>query len=66
MDLRGFNAEGRKAFMQTWIIYYITAKLLWDSDTNIEEIKKDFYNMFFGFEAGKHVQEWWMHVTMPS
>ena len=59
MDLRGFNAEGRKAFMQHWISYYVSAKLLWDADSNVEELKKDFYTTFFGPDAGLYVQAWW-------
>ena len=59
MDLRGFNAEGRKAFMQHWISYYVTAKLLWDADADVEELKQDFYTTFFGPDAGPHVQAWW-------
>ena len=59
MDLRGFNAEGRKAFMQHWISYYVSAKLLWDADANVEELKQDFYTTFFGPDAGPHVQAWW-------
>lgn len=59
MDIKGMNREGRKAFMQTWISYYATGKLLWDADTDVEAMKKDFYNTFFGPSAGPHVQAWW-------
>ena len=59
MDIKGMRREGRKAFMQTWISYYVTAKLLWDADADVEAIKEDFYNTFFGPDAGPHVQAWW-------
>lgn len=59
LKLKGFQAEGRKAFMQTWISYYMRGKLMWDANADVEAIKKDFYNTFFGAEAGPHVQAWW-------
>lgn len=59
MDIKGMRREGRKAFMQTWISYYVTAKLLWDADADLEAIKQDFYPTFFGPEAGPHVRAWW-------
>ena len=59
IDIKGFQAEGRKAFMQTWISYYTRAKLLWDADTDIETLKHDFYTTFFGPGAGPHVRAWW-------
>ena len=59
IDIKGMRREGRKAFMQTWISYYVTAKLLWDADADVEAIKQDFYPTFFGPEAGPHVRAWW-------
>lgn len=59
MKLKGFKPEGRKAFMQTWISYYVRSKLMWDANADVEAIKKDFYEKFFGPEAGPHVQAWW-------
>jgi len=59
IDIKGMRREGRKAFMQTWISYYATAKLLWDADTDVEALKRDFYTTFFGPQAGPHVQAWW-------
>ncbi len=59
IGIKGMNREGRKAFMQTWISYYVTAKLLWDADTDVEALKKEFYTTFFGPDAGPHVQAWW-------
>jgi len=59
IDTKGIIAEGRKAWMQTWIGYYVTAKLLWDADTDVEALKKEFYVNFFGPQAGPHVQSWW-------
>ncbi|OGV65975.1 MAG: hypothetical protein A2498_07135 [Lentisphaerae bacterium RIFOXYC12_FULL_60_16] len=59
MKLKGFQPEGRKAFMQTWISYYVRGKLMWDSKADVEAIKQDFYTTFFGAEAGPHVQQWW-------
>ena len=58
MDLKGVSAEGRKAVMQTWISYYITGKLLWDADADVDALKAEFYDDFFG-PAGLHVQAWW-------
>lgn len=58
LDIKGMKREGRKAFMQTWISYYMCAKLLWDADADVEALKADFYNTFFGSEAGPHVQAW--------
>ena len=59
IGIKGMSREGRKAFMQTWVSYYVTAKLLWDSGADVEAIKKDFYATFFGPDAGPHVQAWW-------
>jgi hypothetical protein len=57
--VRSMVREGRKVFMQTWLSYYLTAKLLWDSKTDVAALKKEFYESFFGTEAGPHVQAWW-------
>lgn len=59
IGIKGFNAEGRKAFMQTWLSYYVRAKLLWNAQTDVAALKKEFYTLFFGPEAGPHVQAWW-------
>lgn len=59
MKLKGFQPEGRKAFMQTWISYYMRGRLMWDADADLAAIKRDFYDTFFGPEAGPHVQRWW-------
>lgn len=59
MGVKGMWREGRKAFMQTWISYYITGKLLWDADADVDALMDDFYNTFFGAEAGPHVRAWW-------
>ena len=59
MKLKGFCPEGRKAFMQTWISYYMRSKLMWDANADVEALKKDFYTTFFGPEAGPFVQQWW-------
>lgn len=59
MGLKGFSAEGRKTFMITWISYYVRSKFMWDADSDVEAIKKDFYGNFFGAEAGPFVQQWW-------
>lgn len=59
MKLKGFKPEGRKAFMQTWISYYMRSKLMWNANADIKALKKDFYTTFFGSEAGPLVQEWW-------
>ncbi len=54
----GVVRERRKVFMQTWLSYYLTAKLLWDSKTDVAALKKEFYESFFGPEAGPHVRAW--------
>jgi hypothetical protein len=59
LGMKGINTEGRKAFMQTWISYYIRAKLLWNADADVAALKRDFYTTFFGPAAGPHVQAWW-------
>ena len=45
--------------MQTWKSYYTRAKTLWNADTDVDALKKDFYTTFFGPGAGPHVQAWW-------
>jgi len=59
MKLKGFTPEGRKAFMQTWISYYMRGKLMWNANADVEALKKDFYTTFFGSNAGPLVQQWW-------
>ena len=59
MKLKGFQSEGRKTFMITWISYYLRGKLMWDTAADVEAIKKDFYDTFFGTEAGPLVEAWW-------
>lgn len=59
IGLKGFNTEGRKAFMQTWLSFYVRAKLFWNANTDVVALKKEFYTLFFGQEAGPHVQAWW-------
>jgi hypothetical protein len=59
MKLKGFQSEGRKTFMITWISYYMRGKLMWDAQADVEAIKKDFYNTFFGVQAGPLVEAWW-------
>ena len=59
IGIKGFQAEGRKAFMQTWISNYVRGKLLWDAGTDVDALQDDFYNTFFGPAAGPHVRAWW-------
>ena len=59
MGLKGFQSEGRKAFMITWISYYMRGKLMWDANADVAALKHDFYTTFFGPEAGPFVQQWW-------
>ena len=59
VGLKGYHAEGRKAFMQTWTSYYMLGKLLWDAEADAEAIKHDFYMTFFGPQAGPHIRAWW-------
>lgn len=57
--MKGIRAEGRKAFMQTWISYYVRGKVMWDVNADVEALKTDFYTTFFGPEAGPLVRQWW-------
>lgn len=59
MGMKGFTAEGRKAFMQTWLSWYMRGRFMWNANSDVNELKKDFYNTFFGPEAGPLVQAWW-------
>ncbi len=59
IGLKGFGRQGSNAMMATWIGYYTSAKLMWDVNTDIEAIKKDFYENFFGKQAAPHIQAWW-------
>jgi len=59
LGIKGFQTEGRKSFMNTWISYYIRAKLMWDVQADVAALKQDFYTTFFGPEAGPHVRAWW-------
>lgn len=59
MGLKGFQTEGRKAFMITWLSYYVRSRFMWDANADIEAIKNDFYTKFFGPEAGPLVRKWW-------
>ena len=59
IGMKGYSAEGRKAFMQTWTSYYMLGKLLWDADADAEAIKQDIYMTFFGPDAGPYIQAWW-------
>lgn len=59
IGVKGMHREGRKVSMQTWLSYYLTAKLLWDADADAEALKREFYATFFGASSGPHVQAWW-------
>jgi hypothetical protein len=63
MGLKGITGaawvQGGTAFMQTWLSYYVRAKLTWDVATDVAALKKEFYTTFFGGSAGPHVQAWW-------
>jgi hypothetical protein len=59
LGMKGFETEGRKTFMITWLSYYVRGKLMWDSNADVEAIKNDFYTTFFGPEAGPFVEQWW-------
>ena len=45
--------------MAMWISPYVRAKLLWNTKTDVAASKKEFYETFFGAEAGPCVQAWW-------
>ncbi|MCX7704907.1 MAG: DUF4838 domain-containing protein, partial [bacterium] len=59
IGLKGFGRQGSNAMMATWISYYTAAKLMWDVNTDVEALKKDFYEKFFGTQAAPHIQAWW-------
>ena len=59
LGIKGLTREGRKAFMQTWISNYVMARMLWDANADLDELKTDFYHTFFGPDAGPHVRAWW-------
>ena len=59
IGVNGVVTEGRKAFMQTWLSYYLTAKLMWNAKADVEATKSEFYARFFGPQAGPSVQAWW-------
>jgi len=59
IGLKGFGRQGSNAMMATWISYYTCAKLMWDVNTDVQALKKDFYEKFFGKEAGPYIQAWW-------
>ncbi|OQB71944.1 MAG: Glycosyl hydrolases family 2, sugar binding domain [candidate division TA06 bacterium ADurb.Bin131] len=59
IGLKGFGRQGSNAMMSTWISYYTSAKLMWDVNTDVEAVKKDFYSKFFGSQAGPYIQAWW-------
>ncbi|MCM8824784.1 MAG: DUF4838 domain-containing protein, partial [Candidatus Omnitrophica bacterium] len=59
IGLKGFGRQGSNAMMATWISYYTSAKLMWDVNTDVEALKKDFYEKFFGKDAAAHIQAWW-------
>ncbi|HOJ30832.1 MAG TPA: DUF4838 domain-containing protein [bacterium] len=59
IGLKGFGRQGSNTMMATWISYYTSAKLMWDVHADVEAIKKDFYEQFFGKDAAPHIQAWW-------
>jgi len=59
IGIKGFARQGSNAMMATWIGYYTSAKLMWNVNADVAALKKDFYDTFFGPEAGPHVQAWW-------
>jgi len=59
IGIKGFSREGMPTMMASWISYYTAAKLMWDVNADVDALKKDFYNTFFGPAAAPHVQAWW-------
>ena len=59
LGIKGMAPEGRKSFMQTWLSYYVMSKMLWDAETDVDALKRDFYTTFFGEVAGTAVRSWW-------
>ncbi len=59
MGLKGSFDQGCSGYLISWISYYLKAKLLWDVNADIDALKNDFYNTFFGHAAGPHVRAWW-------
>ncbi|MFA6568190.1 MAG: DUF4838 domain-containing protein [Victivallales bacterium] len=58
LDIKGMSTEGKNAGMETWLSYYVMGKLLWDSKTDVNQLKTEFYTNFFG-DAGSSVRAWW-------
>lgn len=58
LGVKGVASEGRKSHMATWLSHYATARFLWDADEDLDALKADFYNTFFG-PAGEPVRAWW-------
>ncbi len=59
LGLKGSYDQGCSGYLISWISYYLKAKLLWDVTADIDALKDDFYNTFFGADAGPHVRAWW-------
>jgi hypothetical protein len=59
LKMKGYCTEGRKTFMITWLSYYMRGKLMWNVNADVEALKKDFYDTFFGPKAGPFVEQWW-------
>jgi hypothetical protein len=59
VGIKGFTRQGSNAMMATWIGYYTCAKLMWNAHADVASLKHDFYETFFGPDAGPHVQAWW-------
>jgi len=44
----GFTTEGYSAYLRTGLNYYVRAKRMWDVDADVDALKADFYEKFFG------------------
>src|SRR4029078_7206974 len=48
IDVTGFMSETQQQWANQGINFYLTAKLVWDTDRNTDEILHEFYRDFYG------------------
>jgi len=48
----GFTTEAHASYFRTGLNYYVRARLMWDPDTDVDALLKDYHKRFFGRAAG--------------
>jgi hypothetical protein len=48
----GFTTEGQPAFLRTGLNYYFRTKLMWNINADLDALRRDFCEKFFGPAAG--------------